>query len=336
MLQVPSIPPINGLSFKMFNGSQDFPGMIEVFNASKVVDCQKFIWTIEDMERSYKHPINFVPEKDVLIVSIENKIIGHAQVWWSRGISGIRNYHYVARLHPNWRGRGIRVAIVEWCEERAKDITKEHPKEEVGEFYVWASETETDWIRIIEDRGFKPHTFSFRMLRPNLDNIPELPLPKGIEIKPIRNDQLRRLWDADAEANKDGFEPMEWPEELYQQWLNEPIFKPELYVVAWDGDRIAGAVQNHIDEEENVEYNRKRGYTENIHVGREWRGRGLAKAMLARSFKLLKEKGMTKVSLNVEADNPTGALKLYKSMGYQIEKKVTHYKKPLKVDISFN
>ena len=51
--------------------------------------------------------------------------------------------------------------------------------------------------------------------------------------------------------------------------------------------------------------------------------------MLAISFKFLKDLGMEEASLNVEADNPTGALKLYTKMGFEIEKKVTHYKKPL-------
>ena len=54
-------PDIEGLSVRMFRGSEDFPGMISVFDASKAVDDQKFVWTVEDMERDYKYPINFVP-----------------------------------------------------------------------------------------------------------------------------------------------------------------------------------------------------------------------------------------------------------------------------------
>ncbi|MCK4757338.1 MAG: GNAT family N-acetyltransferase [Thermoplasmata archaeon] len=322
-------PEIEGLSVRPFQGPDDFQGMVDIVTASKFIDKIELAWSVEDLERSYKHPINFVPEKDVLIVTIKGKIIGEARVWWMQGLDKIRNYSFTARLVPEWRGKGIREAMFKWCEDRARQIAKTHPKEEVGEFYIWASEFEKEWTCIIEKNEYKPHTFSFRMIRPNLDNIPDCPLPEGLEIRPILPEQMRALWDADREANKDGFEPADWPEELYIQWLNEPIFKPEYYIVAWDGDRIAGAVQNHFDPEENIEFNRKRGYTENIHVGRQWRGQGLAKAMIAISFKLLKDLGMEDASLNVEADNPTGALKLYTKMGFEIEKKVTHYKKPL-------
>ncbi len=331
MVRVPSAPAVDSLAFRMFRGSEDFPGMVDVFSASKAVDRQEFSWSVEDMARSFEHPINFSPKKDVLIATIKEKIIGHARVWWTREFSGTRYYHYSVRLDPHWRGRGIREAMVEWCEIRAREIASGHPASEVGWFYAISSDAETDWTRIIESKGFKPHTYSFHMLRPSLDDIPDFPLPTGIEIRPILKDRLRDLWDADAEASRDGFEPIEWPEELYQQWLNEPMFKPELYIVAWDGDRIAGAVQNHIDDEENSEYRRKRGYTENIHVGRQWRGKGLAKGMLAISFRLLRDMGMTEAALNVDAENPTGALRLYESMGFGVEKRFMHYRKEMKL-----
>ena len=322
-------PDIEGLSVRLFKGKEDFPGMVDVINASKAVDKKKFSYSIEDMERAFEHPINTDPYKDELIVLMGEKIIGTTMVWWSQGLDKIRNYNYTAKLVPEWRGKGIREAMVKWCENRAREIAKTHPEDEVGQFYIWASEFEKDWTRIVESNGFKPHTYSFIMVRPNLDNIPDCPLPSGIEIRPVNKDQMRMLWDADMEAHKDGFEPVDWPEELYLQWLNEPIFKPEHYIVAWDGEKIAGAVQNHIDPNANIEFDRKRGYTENIHVGREWRGQGLAKAMISISFQTLKDLGMEEASLNVEADNPTGALKLYTRMGFETEKKVTHYKKPL-------
>ena len=88
-------------------------------------------------------------------------------------------------------------------------------------------------------------------------------------------------------------------------------------------------VLNFVNHEENQEYDRKRGYTESICVRRPWRRRGLAKALIARSFKVIKDLGMTEAALGVDTENPNGALQLYKSMGFQVAKQHTTYRKPL-------
>jgi mycothiol synthase len=91
-------------------------------------------------------------------------------------------------------------------------------------------------------------------------------------------------------------------------------------------------VQNFVDAAENEEYGRQRGYTEGICVRRPWRRQGLAKALIARSFHLIKDLGMTEAALGVDAQNPNGALQLYRSMGFQVVKRHTTYQKVLDLD----
>jgi ribosomal protein S18 acetylase RimI-like enzyme len=55
----------------------------------------------------------------------------------------------------------------------------------------------------------------------------------------------------------------------------------------------------------------------------------VARALIARSFRVLKELGMTEAALGVDAQNPNGALRLYKSMGFEPVKEHTTYRKPL-------
>jgi ribosomal protein S18 acetylase RimI-like enzyme len=54
----------------------------------------------------------------------------------------------------------------------------------------------------------------------------------------------------------------------------------------------------------------------------------LAKALIAQTFRALKERGMTETTLNVHTDNPTGAFKLYESMGFRVHQTRTVYRKP--------
>ena len=88
-------------------------------------------------------------------------------------------------------------------------------------------------------------------------------------------------------------------------------------------------VLSYIDKDQNEIYRRKRGYTENICVRRPWRRQGLAKALIAASLTALKERGMSEAGLGVDAENTSGALHLYESMGYRVVKTSTIYRKPL-------
>jgi len=86
---------------------------------------------------------------------------------------------------------------------------------------------------------------------------------------------------------------------------------------------------NFINEAENEQNDRKRGYVELISVQRPWRRKGIAKAMIAKSLKVLKERGMTEAALGVDAENPSGALHLYETLGFRVEKRVVFYRKPM-------
>ena len=48
----------------------------------------------------------------------------------------------------------------------------------------------------------------------------------------------------------------------------------------------------------------------------EFRGRGVAQALLADAMRRFAAAGMDKASLDVDSENPTGALALYTKMGY--------------------
>ena len=60
----------------------------------------------------------------------------------------------------------------------------------------------------------------------------------------------------------------------------------------------------------------KEGYTDLLGVRREFRGRGMAQALLADAMRRFAAAGMDKASLDVDSENPTGALALYAKMGY--------------------
>ena len=57
--------------------------------------------------------------------------------------------------------------------------------------------------------------------------------------------------------------------------------------------------------------------------------RGVARALIARSFQALKDRGMEEAALGVDVENPSGALGLCESLGFQRDKGEICYRKPL-------
>jgi len=139
------------------------------------------------------------------------------------------------------------------------------------------------------------------------------------------------VFEADREAFRDHWGGFDTSDELFERFLEDPDYEPALFVVAWDGDEIAGAVWNVILAEQNRELGHRRGLLDSVYVRRPWRGRGLASALVGRSLQLLRERGMTSATLGVDADNPNGALRLYENAGFRVDVRSTGYRKPMEV-----
>lgn len=329
IIVVPDAPVITGLGFRRFRGEVDYPAMVAVIEGSKEADQVERTQSVEDIARGYSHLFNCDPYRDMLFVEVGGDVIGYSRVWWQQELDGKRRYEHFASLVPEWRGKGIRRVMLRHNERRLREIAADHPPSGPRVFEAWAADTESHWESLLLSEGYEAVRHGFEMVRPHLDNIPDLPLPDGLEVRPVQPEHYWTIWRAAEEAFRDHWGETEWQDEWFEEWQESPTFQPQLWQVAWDGDQVAGMVQNFINHEENTEYNRKRGYTEGICVRRPWRRRGLARALIARSFSVLKDLGMTEAALGVDTENPSGALQLYESLGFHPVKRHTTYRKAL-------
>jgi ribosomal protein S18 acetylase RimI-like enzyme len=217
-------------------------------------------------------------------------------------------------------------------EGRLREIASGHPVEVEKYFLSFVMQGETGLAAMLEKTGYQPVRYAFDMLRPDLENIPDFPLPEGLEVRPVLPEHYRAIWDADIEAFHDHWGFTEQSEEDYQAWLTDTTtFQPQLWQIAWDiaTDQVAGQVKTYINHEQNQLYHRQRGYTESISVRRPFRRRGLARALIARSLQAQKQAGMTESALGVDSENVSGATRVYEDCGFRVVKRNTLYKKTL-------
>ncbi len=325
---VPDPPLVDGLRFRRIRIPEDYANIVAIFSASSAEDRLEYTDTAEDVSKYYSDLANCDVHRDILFAEVNGKAIGYTRIWFiEKSDEPGFVFQFFIALVPEWRGKGIREAVLAWCEIRIREIAGTMPDGATKEIIIWVGEAEREWRSILDANGYRVVRYGFTMVRPTLDNVPDCPLPPGIEVRSVKPEHYRKIWDADVLASQDAWLHLKAEEEWYRNWMSGRQFQPDIWMVAWGGDRVAGAVQNYIDGEENRVFHRKRGWTENIHVGREWRGRGIAKALIARSFALLKEKGMTEAALGVDAMNPTGALHLYKKMGFVEDRRSFTYQK---------
>jgi ribosomal protein S18 acetylase RimI-like enzyme len=94
-------------------------------------------------------------------------------------------------------------------------------------------------------------------------------------------------------------------------------------MIAWDGDQIAGFSQNR--------YRKGIGWIGTIGVRRPWLKMGLGLALLQHSFGEFYKRGMMTIGLGVDAENPTGATRLYQKAGMYTAAEYIFYEKELRV-----
>jgi ribosomal protein S18 acetylase RimI-like enzyme len=322
-------PAIPGLVFRGFRGEEDYPKMLAVLNGCKDADGIERSDTLEELVNNYEHLTDCDPYTDMLFAEIQGEVVAYSRVFWYQEENGPRNYTAFGFLLPAWRRKGIGSAMLNWGEDRLRQIATGHPHEITRYFQSWTTEGEKSAIALLEKFGYQPVRYGYEMVRDLSESFPEAPMPEGLEVRPVKPEHMRAIWDADVEAFRDhwGYSPPK--EEDFQRWLHNPLLDPSLYQVAWDGEEVAGMVQNFINQNENEEYERQRGYTEGICVRRPWRKRGLAKSLIVQSMRMFKEMGFTETALGVDAENTSGALNLYKSCGYKVVKKSTTYRKEM-------
>jgi ribosomal protein S18 acetylase RimI-like enzyme len=322
-------PKVTGLCFRKFNDESDYPLMIHIIEAAFLADQNEESYTLADLQNDYAHLTNCDPYQDMLFAQIDEETIAYCRVfWYQEEQPNDRIYMSVLNIHPIWREKGIEQAMLQWCEGRLCAIMATHPQDSKRHFQIESNDKRIDYNQIVESMGYQPARYGIAMSRP-LDKIPQDDLPDGIEVRPAVEADFRKIWDASIEAFRDHWGFSQPTEEDYQAYLGSKYFQPELWQVAWHGDRVVSSVLNFVDTDYNHKFNKKRGWTEQIATDRNYRRRGIAKALIVRSMHLHKQKGMTEVALGVDTENPNGALQLYESLGYKKEKTWITYRKPI-------
>jgi ribosomal protein S18 acetylase RimI-like enzyme len=230
---------------------------------------------------------------------------------------------------PAHRGRGLDLALLRWAEALGPAMVAAAPPgaATVLRWGAWVGEDELTGL--LERHGYARVRHFWRMTI-ELDGPPPPAIwPEGLELRPFRRGQDER---ATHQAAEEAFlDHWGGDEEPFEAWLWDTIespaadFDPDLWILAVDGDEIAGVALGR----PRARFDPAVGYIRALAVRRPWRRRGVARALLLESFAAFHARGTTTIALHVDAANPTGALALYEGAGMTAQPRFEIWEKPI-------
>ncbi len=331
-LIVAGAPDIPGLSFRHIRNEADYAPIAAVTSAHWQGEGATWAETAEDVAVSLSHLVNSDLVKDSIIAEVDGQMVAYGRARWRDEVDGPLVYSVNYHVVPAYWETEIPGAVLGWLEARAADLATGHDPARAKVVETYGIDAPTPIRAMLERRGYHIERYFAEMIRPSLDDIPDFPMPDGLEVRPVTPDQYRAIWKADVEAFRDHWSFAEPTETHYERFLNdERTFQPELWQIAWDVEtnEVAGQVRTFIDHNENEAFGRKRGFTEEISTRRPYRRRGLARALIVRSLRAQRDAGMTESALGVDMDSPTGATRVYEDCGFVVDKMELLWRKPL-------
>jgi mycothiol synthase len=321
---------VPGLVLRPYAGEADVPDFVRIFNAEEAADGLDERLTVEGERAWLSSPDeHFDPRRDMVLAELDGRMVGAAwQVWIDNRDGVLRDHRLSGVVDPEFRGRGIGSALLAHNERRARERSASLPADRRGVYGAWSA-VDRPASKLLQRSGYEVVRWFFDMVRPTLDDLPEAALPDGLELRPVTPDQHLAIWRANREAFRDHWGGSDESEDAMRRYFEAPERDLTLWLIAWDGDEVAGGVFNEIPAAANAELGLQRGWLESVFTRRAWRRRGLARALMLRSLALLRERGMTSAALGVDADNPLGALGLYESAGFAAHERYNAWRKPM-------
>jgi mycothiol synthase len=316
---------------RAYSGPSDHRVIVEVLAEYRAANGDTELPTVAQLDLTYANLHGCDPDLDIALIEHDGRVVAYTRASFEDLGSGVRDCVVFVPTLPEHAGRELWTAIVEANEAHmarwGSDVARAqyrayavHPGpglEAVGE---------AAWL---EERGYVATQWGASLVRPHLDDIPERTLPDGVDVREVRPDQLRTIFDAHWEAFRDEWDFREQTEADWVEFDEHPSRDTSLWKVAWAGDTVVGQVKTYVNTEENEVRGIRRGYTEFISTHRDWRRRGIAGTLLAWSLEELKDRGMTEAALGVDTNNPGGAFELYTSLGFELVAYEAVYTKPL-------
>ncbi|MGV9773262.1 GNAT family N-acetyltransferase [Streptosporangium sp. NPDC003464] len=234
-------------------------------------------------------------------------------------------------VHPAYRRRGLGGHLLDWAVRTTPVLHGRRFPGRPLELHLHAFDSNEGAAALAVRKGMTPARWFYGMSRDLGVAPPAAVLPGGLEIVTCRGDlqeAAREVYNASF-ADHWGSTP-HTPESWRRAVVGVRAFRPESSFLV--RDRSGGSVAvllTYYYEADTEATGVREAWIQIIGTLREWRGKGVAGALLAHALAEFRAQGYAKAGLGVDADNPTGALGVYTRAGFEVEQRTTTYTLPI-------
>jgi mycothiol synthase len=291
----------------------DAPAVAEVCNAET-----QALYGEADVDAAAVAAWFGLPDIAMFVTERNGRVVGYADV---RVEGEGARFPVDIRVHPE-AGTAEAGALVDateaWARERAKPG---------GQMRAFVAERALSYRAAVAERGYELIRHSFVMEIELPETIEEPAWPEGMVVRtydPERDETAVYECVQESFADHWDFHPV-----TLETWngfrASDPRFDPALWWLVEDGDELAAVSLNawHFSGDPRF------GWVNTLGVRRPWRRRGLGLALLLHSFCDFAARGATRVGLGVDAENTTGAVRLYERAGMRPVRRHDSYSRTL-------
>ena len=283
----------------------DLEPVVELVARANLADLGSRETSVEEMRDDWARP-----DYETWVAEDGGSLVGYVYLFErSPGVGYVDVY-----VDPETRGSDLEQALVRTGEARAR---------ERGMTLANAFAVTPEMGAVLEREGYRLARHHFHMTI-DLDGPPPPPeWPAGIDVRafvPGKDDEAVLELMNEAFRDEHGYVPdtlERWRERL----IETSMFDPELWLLAHERDVLVGAALSYVYL--------TGGWVQGLGVREAARRRGLALALLRATLAAFWQRGVTAVALSVDADNPTGATRLYERAGMRVAFRVDRYEKRL-------
>lgn len=247
------------------------------------------------------------------VVTADGVELGTARMTWWDEADGTRLYLLLGSVDSAHRGQGYGQQIL----ARLEDQAREHAAcdDTVGTpMFGVNPESESD-LALAQAAGYRV-AFTRVQMTVALAPPSDVRMPEGFELRTASAADHRAVFAANEEVfseNSLGYVQDTFAE--FEKEIADEYPDHRLWTLAWVGDKLGGWIVSGRDD---IPW---------VGVRPAYRRRGLASALLRTNHAQLWEHGVRKASLWTIAENPTGSVALYESLGYRVVERQPRYRK---------
>ena len=307
----------------------DAPAVNELRAAAEAVDRTGEHYNLDDVLEELDNPMIDVA-RDWLVAETAAGLVGHSVLTPRAPADGAISVGVDGTVHPEHRRQGIGAELVARSVARARAYVAERGAGLRCSVTLSAPSGNTDLAAIAEGLGLHPERYQFVMLADLRTTAPEHAdgLPDGFVLSTWEDQDADEVREAHNRAFVDHPGFTAWDAKMWSQWVwDSRALRPGLSLLVRDeSGSIAAYLQSSEYDAVAEATGVREAYVAKVGTSPDHRRRGLAGALLRLALERYRQDGFDHAALDVDSENPTGALGVYERAGFRTDQRWTNYR----------